>query len=204
MVIVHEGGHGADLDRVGVIGRVLKQTIIRVEQLPGNQEEELPGRPAVVQPATRCNKHPLVLVINIGQTAGSDTICDARSPFFPYKADVELAALQVFTRVAHDLVEGIFQQVVAADDQPEAQTDDTRQHHEKVQIKKPPASDKHILPTSASRVLGRSLWFPASCRSCAVWPQSLFCRVLGLWHSLSEYLQEGGKQRNTHPRAGFL
>lgn len=119
MVIVHEGGHGADLDRVGVIGRVLKQTIIRVEQLPGDQEEELSGRPAVVQPAARRNEH---VVINIRQTAGNDTICDARSPLFPDKADVELAALQVFTRVAHDLVEGIFQQVVTADDQPEAQT----------------------------------------------------------------------------------
>lgn len=52
VVIVHEGGHGADLHGVGVVGRVLKQTIIRVEQLPGNQEEELPGGPAVVQPAT--------------------------------------------------------------------------------------------------------------------------------------------------------
>lgn len=52
VVIVHEGRHGADLDSVGVVGRVLKQTIIRVEQLPGNQEEELSGRPAVVQPAT--------------------------------------------------------------------------------------------------------------------------------------------------------
>lgn len=52
VMIVHEGRHGANLDRVGVISRVLKQTIIRVEQLPGNQEEELSGRPAVVQPAT--------------------------------------------------------------------------------------------------------------------------------------------------------
>lgn len=57
MVIVYEGGHGADLDGVGVVGRVLKQTIIRVEQLPGNQEEELSGRPAVVQPATHTHTH---------------------------------------------------------------------------------------------------------------------------------------------------
>lgn len=46
----------------------------------------------------------------------------AYSPLLPHKADVELAALQVFTGVAHDLVEGIFQQVVTADDQPETQT----------------------------------------------------------------------------------
>lgn len=35
MVIVYEGGHGTDLDGVGVVGRVFKQTIIRVEELPG-------------------------------------------------------------------------------------------------------------------------------------------------------------------------
>lgn len=55
VVIVHKGRHGADLDRVGVISRVLKQTIIRVEQLPGNQEKELSGRPTVVQPVTHAN-----------------------------------------------------------------------------------------------------------------------------------------------------
>lgn len=118
--------------------------------------------------------------------------CLFSSPFFPYKADVELAALQVFTGVAHDLVEGIFQQVVATDYQSETQTDNTCQHKE-IRQEKLPSSDKHIPPTLASLVLGRSLSFPVSCRSCAVWPQSLFCRVLGLWHSLSEYLQAEGK-----------
>ena len=49
-LVLHEGWHGADLHGVGVVGRVLKQTIIRVEQLLGQQEEELPGGPAVVQP----------------------------------------------------------------------------------------------------------------------------------------------------------
>lgn len=43
------------------------------------------------------------------------------SPLLPDKADVELAALQVFTGIAHDLVEGIFQQMVTTDDQPENQ-----------------------------------------------------------------------------------
>jgi len=51
-VIVYKSGHWADLDGVSVVCRVLKKTIIRVEQFPGNQEEELPGRPAVVQPTT--------------------------------------------------------------------------------------------------------------------------------------------------------
>ena len=33
--IVDEYGHGADLYGVGVIGRVFKQTVVRVEQVPG-------------------------------------------------------------------------------------------------------------------------------------------------------------------------
>lgn len=44
------------------------------------------------------------------------------SPFLPNKADVELAALQVFPGVAHDLVEGVFQQVVPTNDQPVTRT----------------------------------------------------------------------------------
>lgn len=49
----------------------------------------------------------------------------SHSPLLSNEADVELAALQVFAWVAHDLVEGVFQQVVPADDQPETQN--TRQ-----------------------------------------------------------------------------
>lgn len=52
VVIVYKCRHGADLDRVRVIGRVLKQTIVRVEELPGDQEEKFSGGPTVVQPAT--------------------------------------------------------------------------------------------------------------------------------------------------------
>lgn len=51
MVVVHEGRHGADLDRVRVVGRVLEQAVVRVEQLSGHQEEKLSGGSAVVQPA---------------------------------------------------------------------------------------------------------------------------------------------------------
>ncbi len=65
VMVVYEGGHGADLDGVGVVGRVLKQTIIRVEQLPGNQEEELPGRPAVVQPATQAQIYHYYMLLSI-------------------------------------------------------------------------------------------------------------------------------------------
>lgn len=42
MVVVHEGRHGRNLHRVCVIGRVLKQSIVGVEEFPGKQEEELP------------------------------------------------------------------------------------------------------------------------------------------------------------------
>lgn len=52
MVIVYKCRHGADLHRVRVVGGVLKQTIVRVEELPGDQEEEFSGGAAVVQPAT--------------------------------------------------------------------------------------------------------------------------------------------------------
>ena len=48
-MVLYEGGHGTDLDGVGVIGRVLKEPIIRVEQFLRQQEEELPRRPTVVQ-----------------------------------------------------------------------------------------------------------------------------------------------------------
>jgi len=49
-LVLHEGGHGADLDGVGVVGRVLEEAVVGVEELLGQQEEELPGGPAVVQP----------------------------------------------------------------------------------------------------------------------------------------------------------
>lgn len=59
VVIVHERRHRADLDRVRVVGGVLEETVIRVEELPGDQEEELSGGAAVVQPAAqdrdKCN-----------------------------------------------------------------------------------------------------------------------------------------------------
>lgn len=60
----------------------------------------------------------------MAKAASPDDSSDPRlhSPLLSDEADVELAALQVFAGVAHDLVEGVFQQVVAADDQPERHT----------------------------------------------------------------------------------
>lgn len=55
MVVVYEGRHGADLDGVRVIGWILKQAVVRVEELSGDEEEKLSGGSAVVQPAGRMN-----------------------------------------------------------------------------------------------------------------------------------------------------
>lgn len=41
------------------------------------------------------------------------------SPVLAHKANVEFAPLQIFAGVAHDLIEGVLQQVVSADDEPE-------------------------------------------------------------------------------------
>ena len=51
--VFHKGWHGTDLYGVGVIGWVLKQAVVRVEQFPRNQEEKLTGRPTVVKSATK-------------------------------------------------------------------------------------------------------------------------------------------------------
>lgn len=58
------------------------------------------------------------------------------SPLLPDEADVELAALQVFAGVAHDLVEGILEQMITADDQPETQTRVSEQRVEQTHAEK--------------------------------------------------------------------
>ena len=40
-VVVDERGGGADLNHVGVVGRVLKQTVVGVEDLMRQEEKEL-------------------------------------------------------------------------------------------------------------------------------------------------------------------
>lgn len=49
VMVVHERRHGADLNGVGVIGRILEQTVVRVKELPRHQKEKLSRRAAVVQ-----------------------------------------------------------------------------------------------------------------------------------------------------------
>ncbi len=46
-----EGRRGADLDGVGVVSRVLKQPVVRVEDLPREEEEELSAGTSIVQTA---------------------------------------------------------------------------------------------------------------------------------------------------------
>lgn len=58
-MVVYEGRHGADLNGVGVVGGVLKQAVVRVEQLSRHQEEKLSGRAAVVQAATHTGRHTI-------------------------------------------------------------------------------------------------------------------------------------------------
>lgn len=40
-MVLHEGRHGTDLYCVSVVGGVLKQAVVWVEELLGEQEEEL-------------------------------------------------------------------------------------------------------------------------------------------------------------------
>ena len=123
-MVVHEGRHGADLHSVGVVGRVLKQAVVRVEELSRHQEEELSGGAAVVKTTTHTHtcigEHTHEQIHTGRHTHTCPVECprwEADSPLLPHEANVELAPLQVFTGVTHDLVEGIFQEVVPADDQ---------------------------------------------------------------------------------------
>lgn len=48
-MVLDKRRHGADLNGVRVVGRVLKQTVVGIKQLLGQEEEKLSGRAAVVQ-----------------------------------------------------------------------------------------------------------------------------------------------------------
>ena len=50
MSILHEGRHWANLNSVGVIGRIFKQAIIWIEKLPWKKEEEFTRRTTIIQP----------------------------------------------------------------------------------------------------------------------------------------------------------
>lgn len=57
MCVLHKGREWADLHGVAVDGRVLKQSIVGVEQLSGQQEEKLPGGTTIVQPEKQSTPH---------------------------------------------------------------------------------------------------------------------------------------------------
>lgn len=49
-MVLDKRRHWADLNGVGVVGRVFEQAVVRIEQLLRQEEEELSGWTAVVQP----------------------------------------------------------------------------------------------------------------------------------------------------------
>ena len=65
------------------------------------------------------------------------------SPLLPAEAHIQLAALQVLTGVAHDLVEGVLQQVVPADYQPGKTQAHTRKETRHTHTHKRTKSTKH-------------------------------------------------------------
>lgn len=88
VIVVDKGRHGGDLHRVGVVGRVLEQAVVGVEELPRQQEEELPGGAPVVQPLLAVPRH------------------------------AQLALLQLLLAAGHDAAEGVLQQMVSPYIQP--------------------------------------------------------------------------------------
>ena len=77
VVIFNEGGHGGYLDGIGIVGGILKKTVIRVEQFPRDEKKELSGGSSVVQAV------------------------------FAVEGQKQLGALQIFSRLLHDLVESV-------------------------------------------------------------------------------------------------
>lgn len=78
MMIIDEGGHGRYVDGVRIVRRVLEESVVRVEELPGQKEEELSAGPAVVQALLAVPQH------------------------------AQLAFLKLFLAARHDASEGVF------------------------------------------------------------------------------------------------
>ena len=53
-MVLKEGGGGADLNGVRVIGRVLKQAVVRVEDLAREKKEKFSTWATIVQPVCLC------------------------------------------------------------------------------------------------------------------------------------------------------
>lgn len=63
-MVLHKRWHGADLNSVGIVGWILEQTVVGIEQLLGQQEEELSGGAAVVQSEQRNTDTPFLTQLN--------------------------------------------------------------------------------------------------------------------------------------------
>lgn len=59
-MVFYKCRHGADLYCVSIVCRVLKESIIRVEELLRQKEEELSGRTTVVQAAKEAEARKLI------------------------------------------------------------------------------------------------------------------------------------------------
>lgn len=91
MVVVHERRHGGDLHRVGVVGGVLEQAVVRVEELPGQQEEELPRRAAVVEALLAVERHVQLALLEVLLGRGHDLAERVLEEVFPPDVQLELA-----------------------------------------------------------------------------------------------------------------
>lgn len=67
-MVFYKRRHGADLHRVSIICRVLKESVVRVEQLLRQKEEELSRRTTVVQAAKEAQVQEAHFVSGSGRT----------------------------------------------------------------------------------------------------------------------------------------
>jgi uncharacterized membrane protein YqiK len=64
-MVFYKCRHGADLHCIGIICRVLKESIVRVEELLRQKEEELSRRTTVIQAAKEAQVRKLNLCLEV-------------------------------------------------------------------------------------------------------------------------------------------
>lgn len=65
-MVFYKGRHGADLHGVGVIGRVLEESVVRVKELLRQKEEEFSRRTTVVQAAKEAEAREVHYMREVG------------------------------------------------------------------------------------------------------------------------------------------